>query len=66
VNTIDVKRSKQRDEVAAAAYFKPAIDNNGAHEKVVIDQSASNKATSTAYFPSPFFDVTSTCLRSNI
>jgi putative transposase len=43
-NTIDFMLSEKRDEAAATAFFKQAIDNNGIPEKVVIDKSGSNNA----------------------
>ena len=43
-NTIDFKLSEQRDEAAATAFFKQAIDHHGLSEKVVIDKSGANNA----------------------
>ena len=43
-NTIDFMLSEKRDEAAATAFFKKAIDNNGVPEKVVIDKSGANNA----------------------
>ena len=43
-NTIDFMLSEKRDEAAATAFFKQAIDKNGMPEKVVIDKSGSNNA----------------------
>ena len=43
-NTINFMLSEKRDEAAATAFFKQAIDNNGMPEKVVIDKSSSNNA----------------------
>jgi putative transposase len=43
-NTIDFKLSEQRDEAAATAFFKQAIDHHGLPEKVVIDKSGANNA----------------------
>jgi putative transposase len=40
--TLDFMLSTNRDEVAATRFFKQAIDNNGLHEKVVIDKSGAN------------------------
>jgi putative transposase len=36
--------SKQRDETAATAFFKQAIDDNGLPSKVVIDKIGANNA----------------------
>ena len=36
--------SKHRDEAAATAFLKQAIDNNGLPSKVVIDKSGANNA----------------------
>jgi putative transposase len=36
--------SEQRDEVAAIAFFKQAINNNGSPHKVVMDKSGANYA----------------------
>jgi putative transposase len=43
-NTIDFMLAEKKDEVAATAFFKQAIDNNGMPKKVVIDKSGSNNA----------------------
>ena len=42
--TLDFKLSEQRDEAAATAFFKQAIENNSVPEKVVIDKSGANQA----------------------
>jgi putative transposase len=36
--------SERRDEVAATAFFKQAINNNGFPDKVVMDKSGANYA----------------------
>jgi putative transposase len=36
--------SEQRDEMAATAFFKQAINNNGFPHKVVMDKSGANYA----------------------
>jgi len=41
-DTVDFMLSEKRDEVAATAFFKHAIDNNGLPEKVVMDKSGAN------------------------
>jgi putative transposase len=42
--TIDFMLAKKRDEAAASAFFKKAINSSGLPEKVVIDKSGSNIA----------------------
>ncbi|MEM9670916.1 MAG: IS6 family transposase [Pseudomonadota bacterium] len=42
--TLDFMLSDRRDEAAATAFFKRAIENNGVPEKVVIDKSGANCA----------------------
>ncbi|MBC6445463.1 MAG: IS6 family transposase, partial [Alphaproteobacteria bacterium GM202ARS2] len=42
--TLDFMLSERRDEAAATAFFKRAIENNGVPEKVVIDKSGANYA----------------------
>jgi putative transposase len=42
--TLDFMLSEKRDEAAATAFFKQAIENNGVPEKVVIDKSGANQA----------------------
>jgi transposase-like protein len=44
VNTLDFMLSERRDEEAATAFFKQAINNNGFPDKVVMDKSAANYA----------------------
>ena len=43
-NTVDFMLSEHRDEAAATASFKQAIDNSGLPSKVVIDKSGANDA----------------------
>lgn len=42
--TIDFMLSEKRDEPAARAFFKKAINSNGLPEKVTMDKSGANKA----------------------
>lgn len=42
--TLDFMLSAHRDEKAATRCFSQSIENNGAHEKVVIGKSAANYA----------------------
>ena len=44
-NTVDFMLSEHKDEAAAAAFFKQAIDNSGLPSKVVIDKSGANNAS---------------------
>ena len=43
-NTLDFMLSECRDEDAATAFFKQAINNNGFPDKVVMDKSGANYA----------------------
>ena len=43
-DTVDFMLSDKRDEAAATAFFRQAIDGNGLPEKVAIDKSGSNNA----------------------
>ena len=43
-STVDFMLSEHRDEAAATAFFKQAIDHNELPSKVVIDQSGANNA----------------------
>jgi len=68
-NIIDFKLSEQRDEAAATAFFKQAIDHHGLPEKVVIDKSANNNAgleDINLLFFSRVFCVLSISFRSSI
>jgi putative transposase len=43
-DTLDFLLSERRDEDAATAFFKQAINNNGFPDKVVMDKSGANYA----------------------
>jgi transposase-like protein len=43
-DTLDFMLSERRDEDAATAFFKQAINNNGFPDKVVMDKSGANYA----------------------
>jgi putative transposase len=43
-STVDFMLSEHRDEVAATAFFKQAVDHNELPSKVVIDKSGANNA----------------------
>jgi putative transposase len=43
-DTVDFMLSERRDEAAATAFFRQAIDGNGLPEKVVMDKSGANLA----------------------
>jgi putative transposase len=43
-DTLDFILSERRDEDAATAFFKQAINNNGLPDKVVMDKSGANYA----------------------
>jgi len=43
-DTVDFMLSERRDEAAATAFFKQAVDGNGLPEKVVMDKSGANLA----------------------
>ncbi|TAL43313.1 MAG: IS6 family transposase [Methylovulum sp.] len=43
-DTVDFMLSERRDETAATAFFRQAIDGNGLPEKVVMDKSGANLA----------------------
>jgi len=43
-DTVDFMLSEQRDEMAAATFFKQAINGNGFPHKIVMDKSSANYA----------------------
>jgi putative transposase len=45
-STVDFMLSEHRDEVAATAFFKQAVDHNELASKVVIDKKGANNAGS--------------------
>jgi transposase-like protein len=50
-DTLDFMLSERRDEEAATAFFKQAINNNGFPDKVVMDKSGANYAGLANYCP---------------